>query len=190
MHGTSRPAETPIERPWQHPRHIIRGLLACTVTVTTVVAAQGPQLASGDRVRVTATHLGLDRVDGVLESIDGDTVLIATDTTLRMHRAAIDRIERHDGRKAYPVRAAGVGFLIGAGAGIVFGAALAQCPPAGCDTSPAVQGAVAGLAFGLAGAAIGGITGAVAKVDRWKTVPPDALRAGTGGAGAGTDVIR
>jgi len=56
-------------------------------------------------------------------------------------------------------------------AGALLGPQFSECPSYGCDTSPAVQGAVGGVVFGVAGGLVGGLLGAFVKSDQWEEVP-------------------
>ncbi len=140
------------------------------VSVSAAVA-QSPALTPGQRVRLSAPSLGLERRPVVVEGRRGDALLVTADSAMSIPVTSLTRLEVYQGRHGHFWKGAGIGFLAGAVAGALLGPLLAECPSYGCDTSPAVQGAVGGVVFGVAGGLVGGLLGAFAKSDTWKEVP-------------------
>ena len=144
---------------------VVMGVSASTV------AAQSLALTPGQRVRLTAPSLGIERQPAVVEERRGDALVVAADSAMSIPVTSLTRLEVYQGRHGHFWKGAGIGFLAGAVAGALLGPLLAECPSYGCDTSPAVQGAVGGVVFGVAGGVVGGVLGAFARSDRWEEVP-------------------
>ena len=133
-----------------------------------------PAVEPGQRVRVTAPNLGINKHTGVLAAVDSDTLLV---DTLRVALASVTWLEVSRGQKSAIGKGAGIGFLVGAGlgagVGFAFGKALEDIDA--CDCHPAMM-VVGGLGVGALGALIGAGVGAATKSERWEEVPLDQLR--------------
>jgi hypothetical protein len=135
--------------------------------------AQAPPLEPGQRVRVTAPDLGVNRQSAVLETLRGDMLVVVEDSTIRIPVASVTRIDVHRGRHGHPWRGAGIGFLAGAATGAVAGAILCQDGCIEWDTGAVV--ALGAAVFSASGAVVGGVVGAFIKTDKWEEVPLDRL---------------
>lgn len=152
-------------------------VFAMTIAVSaSTAAAQSPVITQGQRVRLSAPSLGLERQPAVVEEYRGDALLVIADSALSIPVTSLTRLEVYRGRHGHFWKGAGIGFLAGAVAGALLGPSLSECPSYGCDTSPALQRAVGGVAFGLAGGLVGGLVGGLAKTDRWVELPLDQVR--------------
>jgi hypothetical protein len=90
---------------------------------------------------------------------------------LRIPLDSVTRLEVSRGRHRQTARGAGVGFLVGAAAGLIVGPISMECPEYGCDTSPAVAAALGGIVFGGLGALVGLGVGAATTSETWQEVP-------------------
>ncbi len=156
-------------------RHITLLVVVLAVTPLTTVRAQDSlRVTVGDRVRVTAPTLDIDKYDGTLQVLAGDTLTI---DSLRVAIMSVTRLDVHRGRKSN----VGKGVLYGGiPAGLVFGGlvgvrcAFFESDYPSCNFA---GGFAVGFAVGFAGGAlIGAFIGAVNKSDRWESVPLDQLR--------------
>ena len=135
---------------------------------STEIAAQEP-LASGSRVRVTAPECALSGQTATFRALRADTLVLET---TKCPIASVTRLDVSIGRKSNAV----VGFLVGAGLGLV--GSLAVCNFT--DTCQVfydndVRGDVVTVS-GLMGGALGGFVGYLIKTDRWEEVPLERLR--------------
>jgi len=134
-------------------------------------AQKAPDLASGNRVRVTtATPAATVRI-GTVQAFDGDTLTLrSAGSSIEIPRSVITRIERSEGRKPNLIAAA-IGLVIGATAG---GAV-------GCSANRDDYGVFCGGqsdATVAVGTAIGAATGAVLggflfRQERWRELKLD-----------------
>ena len=137
----------------------------------------------GDRVRVTAPSLDLDKDVGTVAALVADTFVVELEDqadALDVPLSEVTRLEVHQGHKSR----AGTGALIGAGAGAATGVTVAlvdcagdECHLDGSDVTGAVV-LVLGAGGALAGAGLGALIGAAIKTDRWELVPLDRIRVG------------
>ena len=136
----------------------------------TEIAAQEPLvLEPGVLVRVTALDCGLRGRAATFRGFRADTLILGT---TECPLASVTRLDVSRGQKSHVF----VGFLVGAGAGLV--GSLAVCNFT--DTCQVfsdndVRGDVVTVS-GLMGGALGGITGYLVKSDRWEEVPLERLR--------------
>lgn len=135
-------------------------------------------LRPGQRIRITASSLGVERQAATLVTQEEGVLVVTADTTLRVPRIALERVDVFAGRRSHPWRGAGVGFLAGA----VTGFALWLVAVEGCyegvpeSACAAVYGGFfGGLSGALIGAAIGGF---LVHTDRWERVPLDRVWVG------------
>ena len=131
-----------------------------------------PPLQRGQRVRVTAPTLGINKLPAVLQSLSGDTLVVHADTTVVCALSETTRLDVYAGRKSRLWLGAGIGLLAGATAGAITWTSIGDCGFIE-DTECRVYGA---LLFGGIGAVAGGVTGLLIKTDRWKEVPLDRVR--------------
>ena len=145
---------------------LVRALVAIQ-SITTVAAAQGPDLVVGTRVRVTTTT-SVTRT-GAYRGLDQSALALQVDTaTQRIPRETIAKLEQSMGRK--PNVATGIlGAILGAGVGGALGC-LANKDDYGVycggqDDTKVIVGAALG---GLAGGAVGAL---LFKKEGWREVP-------------------
>lgn len=143
--------------------------LAMTVPAS-ARAQQEPGVRPGDRVRLTAPALGLDRFEGTLAALEAEprTLTVeAEDTTVTV---PIDALTRLDVSRGKASRAAGL--LAGAAAGALLGAVIGSslgeedCPPE--SFAPCADKGDTALIGGVLGGAVGaGIGYRVTGGTRW-----------------------
>ena len=138
---------------------------------------QGPPLAPGTRVRVTAAPLGAGpRVARVLGQ-RGDTLAVrpeGTPDSVALSIGQIARLEVSGGAHTRVLKGIGVGVLTGAALGAVAGASSAPACGgigfySGC-TSRSGDAILGGIGGGVLGAAVGGVVGAVWRAEHWDRV--------------------
>ena len=135
------------------------------------LASLEAQLQPGQRVRITAPHLGISKHSGTLVAVDGDTLTL---DTLQVALMNVTRLDVYMGRKGH----ADTGTLVGA---LVVGVPLAILLAVACEDVSGFCNVAGGVAAGLlvggaVGALVGATVGALIKTDRWEEVPLDALR--------------
>ena len=139
----------------------------------------------GDRVRVTAPDLGINRYMGRVSAVDDDTLTV---DTLHLAFASVTGLDVFRGRKSFGAgKGAGLGFLIGAGGGAVIGALFGLSPNAQCafensGPCPGFLAAFGAVLGGVTGTLVGVVSGALIKTDRWVSFGPQ--RDGRFGFGA------
>ena len=162
-----------------HRSTIALTLLALTVATNTTLRAQSAPAAVGERVRITtpAQH-GQYRYVGSVVGVQGDSLLLQTSGVASPSPVAfgdIRTLEVSLGSHGNVRRGLLYGSVIGAGVGVVLGAATYEKPDcAGATwfcgdaaphrTATAVAGGVVGA---LAGVVVGGIWGAAHPSERW-----------------------
>jgi len=157
------------------------------------VAAQGVQLQSGDRIRITAPPSALkNRIARVL-SVRNDSLLlqVAPAETLTVALAGVTQLDVSTGRRRHTLWGAGIGALGGVASGALIGFASGDDPPGFLAMTASEKAAFAGASLGVAGLAIGAVVGALKVSDRWTSVPLGvgqaipSLQVGRGGARLG-----
>jgi len=161
----------------------MRRLAVLSLLLPTLAVAQPPQLAPGQRVRVTAPELGLARWHATLAAVDDGELVLVTDTSRRVPLASVTRLEAYAGRRSHWLLGAGIGFLVGGGATY-----LVLNTPSGstalCDQSANQDAISSGECLGLmaggalAGAGLGALVGMFFKSDKWADVPREGWRLG------------
>jgi hypothetical protein len=161
-----------------------RILSAAALMVPGIVGAQAPSpewpIAPGSRVRLVSPVLGDQRQTGIVASSTTDTLVFraaARDATpIAIATPNIARIEVASGTHSRKAKGALVGFLVGAGAGALLGAATYKKPKpcvGWCfypfEDSRGVDAAIAGFLGGTVGAITGAIIGA-RPTDSWVPV--------------------
>jgi len=143
-------------------------------------------------VRITAPELGVEKQSATFDALEGSTLVVTADTTMRYPLASVTRLEMFAGKRSHPWRGAGIGFL----AGWAVGFAAWHAAGAGCYEGTSQSACAAVLGGGL-GAVTGALLGALAgglifKTDMWDQVPLDRLRVnflpGRSGLGLGISV--
>ncbi len=149
-------------------RHITLLVVVVAVTPLSNIRAQDSlPVTVGDRVRVTAPDIDLNRYDGTIRVIGRNALTV---DTLPIALESVTRLDIHRGRKSK----SGTGALIGAGIGLVFFAyRVSVCSSFICDGG-AIMAAFPIVVGG--GAGIGALVGWLIKSDRWEEVPLDQLR--------------
>jgi len=107
---------------------------------------------------------------GTLVALDADSLVIRGSVDARrLSLASVEHVDLSRGRKSHARLGAGIGLLVGAGAG-----ALASCDNENnqSDLVP-IQCIAMGAA---AGALLGAVTGALVRTERWEQIPLDRLR--------------
>jgi hypothetical protein len=136
----------------------------------TEAIAQEKLLQPGQRARVTAPMLDMDRHEETFQQLRGDTLVF---TSTRCPLSDVTRLEEYRGRTSWGWWKGGlIGLAVGTGAGLAVGAS------GGCasdDLSCEVEGARVGAGAGLL---VGILAGLSIKTDRWEDVPLDRLRVG------------
>ncbi len=183
-HPALAPKLPPRTRPHREQRHLL-ALLLIPLSFTSLTAQD--TLTAGDKVRVTTEE---ERVVGYWVSLDDNQLTLNTearDSSLVLPLASLTKLEVSKGLKSRTLKGAGIGFLVGAAAGLAFGAIA--CAIAGDCEDDTVYVA---LIFGAIGAPLGAGTGAVIgsfiKVDSWETVPLDRIRVSLRPRGGGLEV--
>ncbi len=130
-------------------------------------------IAVGDRVRVTAPTLDIDKYDGTLQALAGDTLTI---NSLRVALIWVTGLDIHRGTKSNAGKGAAIGLLVGAGiavaAGIWFSEAFNGSTQGVCETGC--------ISWAVTLALLGAGIGAAIRTDRWEEVPLDQLRVSLG----------
>lgn len=117
------------------------------------------------RVRVTATAPALSRATGVARSVDASGFILVRDgpaNRIPLRYADIEVLEQSQGRRRG--KAAYKGFWIGLVGGVALGYAA-------CTTAPSNDPCFGPAGFGLSGALLGPVVGAVFAPERWRVVP-------------------
>ena len=147
-------------------------------------------LAPNTRIRFTVAPDSAAVVARVVAQ-HGDSIWVRperTGDTLSLRASSLARLDVSRGKETHARHAAGVGFLIGAVSGGIFGYATGEdCHPTDWICFPRGETATAGaLMFGLLGAGAGAIVGWVMPVERWNHIlPPAAGRFTIGPDGRG-----
>ena len=156
-------------------RSILFVLICIFGGAATEIAAQ-ELLASGSRVRVTASDCALSGQAATFRALRADTLFLET---TQCPLASVTRLDVSIGRKRHALLGAGIGFAAGAlvavvacnGGECVIGEGDDDC----CDED--LTGVFA-FFLGLAGGGVGAITGYFIKTDLWEEIPLERLRLG------------
>lgn len=138
-----------------------------------LAAQESLTLAPGARVRVSIRQQG--RQTGSLVALKADTLIVKAEKRTAPSAillSSITKLEFSKGHKRSAGKGAGLGFLIGAGVGVIAGTIAAQSY-SGYDTETDwywyQTAPVFGGGCGILGALVGGFVGADA--ERWEPVP-------------------
>lgn len=152
------------------------------------VAQANPSVLPGQRVRVSAAALHIDRAVGRVTGIRRDTLFIDADTGLAIPLALVSRLDVSRGRSTVPMT---VGAVLGVATGAAIGLSISgtECLRSSDFFNPCDEWQELGPA--LFGAAIGGLLGtalgSTLRPERWGEVSLRGLfatirwRAGPGG---------
>ena len=160
----------------RHGAVVSLALALAVAPLDAVMAQDALTVQVGTRVRVTAPELDLERYDGILDAVRGDTLTVGT---VHVPLTSVTRLDVHRGRAGNWRKSAKIGALVGLPAGLALGVVVLKSflrfgDGSECDGDPCwllvPSGAVAG---GLAGALVGGAVGAL--TDRWEEVPLERL---------------
>jgi hypothetical protein len=161
--------------------------VSCFAVAVPARAQDAPALAPGARVRITVPSRNLEKQIGTMHAIAGDALVVellgssgdlaTPGVAAHIPLDSVTRLDVSAGRHRQTWRGAGIGFLVGAGAGLVVGPLSMECPSYGCDTSPGVAAAFGGIVLGGLGAVVGLVAGAATTSEKWEEVPVSALRA-------------
>ncbi len=163
-------------------------LLLIPLSFTSLTAQD--TLTAGDKVRVTTEE---ERVVGYWVSVGDNQLTLnseARDSSLVLPLASLTKLEVSLGQMSSTLVGAGIGFLVGAAAGLATAAIV--CAIAGdCDPDDPYYDLVYAF-FGVLGVGVGTLTGAIIgstiKVDRWMDVPLDRIRVSLTPRGGGLEV--
>jgi len=174
---TAAPPQTGTRpRPPLSNTHMRTATLLVVLLLALNVDVVGQQsLQRGQRVRITAPTLGLNRHIAIFRTLDADTLVVDNDNTVRYPLSSLARLETSIGRRSHPWRGAWIGLLSGVGLGFL----VWQVGDLGCYEGASTTNCAVVLGGGLGGA-IGAVSGVIVgsfiKTDRWATVPLDHLR--------------
>lgn len=147
-----------------------------------LLAQQNPPVAPGDRVRVSAPSIGIERLVATVLVLKPDTVVVRNREPLALPIASLTKLDVSRDRKSRARFGMIIGFWVGAAAGAVIAGSLENTEDSEFpDVNPdETVGALLGGALlgGLAGAGLGALVGSTIKTDRWEPVPIDRLRVG------------
>jgi hypothetical protein len=147
------------------------------------LTAESLGIVPGARARLIVSDYGEDLQTGTVTAVRGDTIVFRRDQagdSLAIGFVHVGRLDIGRGRHARPFTGLGLGFLVGAAAGAIAGAATYQKPACTNDSfcldfgvgANVAGGAVLG---GAGGALVGLIAGAFIHAERWRTVSLNGL---------------
>jgi len=134
------------------------------------VLAQEP--VPGQRIRVTAPQVPLDRQEGRMLRLSPDTLALSFETReWAVPRPLITRLEVSRGRKGHVL----IGLLTGAAVGTIAGLiAIEGGSSSSCSGSGDVYGQICGGVLAgsiVVGTGLGALVGALIRTERWAEVP-------------------
>ncbi len=155
------------------------GLVLLTLSLQSApLCAQQLPLRVGDKVRVSAPRCGFEGSTTVIEAQRNDSLVFESASCPLSN---IISLELHQGKRRQWLLGAGVGLLVGAGAG----AALFSSS-GGVESCTGACWAVVGGIYGAGpGMLLGAGIGALISTDRWKDVPINGLSVGLSPQSAG-----
>lgn len=169
-------------------RHLLLGTLLIS-TAATNVAGQAEYLQPGQRVRVTAPAVELNKVEATIVWLHGDTAVVrheqfhvdahgnrTTESVVTsVSLARLSKLEVRVGERSNIDKGIRTGVLIGAGLGLALGVASAASDDSGyvCSGGGCVlQGTLGGALWGLL---IGAAVGAFTHRDEWLEIRSSSL---------------
>jgi len=145
--------------------------LALAVVPPKCVTAQDTlPVKVGERVRITTA---LNKHTGVLSAMNADTLAM---DGWRVALGSVTRLEVSRRRKSNVRRGALIGFLAGAGVGVIAGFAGGDDPPGFISFTAEEKAALGAFGLGAGGGLVGLIAGALIKTDQWEELSLDRLR--------------
>jgi hypothetical protein len=158
----------------------IPALAVLLVLSTASLSAQTvTAIDSGTRVRVNARPAAMRSVVGRVQWLRGDSMAIradGADTNTVIPTVRVDRLQVSQGQRRQALSGLGRGVMYGGGAGALLGLLIAPEKDSFIVFTRGEQALLLGTVFGLAGGAIGLVTGSLQKAEGWKTVPRPAGR--------------
>ncbi len=130
-----------------------------------IAAQDRPPIEAGSTVRVTSATKGLVAQVALVREVRGDTlVLESTDSAgaWTLAQREINQLDIRTGHRSRALLGVKVGFVIGAGSGLLIGLGTCQ---AGFSKSTCVSTAAA--VSSLLGLVVGGVAGALTHTDTW-----------------------
>jgi hypothetical protein len=155
-------------------RHAILALPLATILAIPLLAQDVPELTEGQRVRIKAPGVVVNRLQAILLAREGDTLLLRAlplrreATLVRVPLSAIERLEVGDARS----RGAGAlrGLWIGGLTGILLGGTTGLLQGENGELDRAGNAAFGAALLGTAGMVIGTLFGAISPGHRWTSV--------------------
>jgi hypothetical protein len=155
-------------------RHTLLVVVLAVTPCSTVLAQDSPPVTVGDRVRVTAPTLDIDKYDGTLQAWSDDGVTV---DTLQVALAQLTRLDVYRGQKGHALTGALVGAVVLGAIAVPVGVQFCKDTNQGDTCYGAEQYVLPVVAIGvLGGALIGALIGSLVKSDRWEEIPLDQLR--------------
>ena len=157
------------------PRRYVVAAMVVPALMSGAAPAVAQHLEPGQRIRVTAPGLSLDRQAGTLRWLDRDSLVLETDLRrLALPPQEVSHIDRSRGRKGHALLGLGIGAVVGLGTGFL----LFQPGSTGCTGSGDYEENCMLYRAGalLGGAAVGALTGALIRTERWEAMPLDGTR--------------
>ena len=158
----------------------MRSIAWCLAALVTVpwatLGAQGlASLPAGARVRVTAPiALTPPRQVGTMLTMRGDSFVFRAEhdpDSVALALDAVTLLERSRGRHGHTWKGATIGFLVGAGAGVIAGLVSGDDPADEFIRWNAAQKAgIFGLVLGVGGGLVGAAIGATHRTEQWERV--------------------
>lgn len=145
-----------------------------TLVALALLLAAGPasaqQLQPGQRIRVTAPELKLERAVGELRWVDRDSLVLDTPAAhLALPTGLVQQVEVSRGRKGHTLLGTAIGAGVGLAAGfLLFAPGSSECTGSG-DYEEYCMWYRAGAMVG--GAVVGALTGTLIRSERWEPIP-------------------
>ena len=145
-----------------------------------LLAQHRPAIVPGDRVRVSAPGIGVERLVATVLTAKPDTIVVQSREPLALPIASVTRLELSRDRKSRARLGMAIGFWSGAIAGGVIAASLEDAEDNFImDSNPSdAGGALLGSALlgGIAGTGLGALIGSIFRVDQWAAMPLHRIR--------------
>lgn len=166
-------------------------LLAILLASPLAAQSQSSSVGAGDRLRVRVGNRTI--IEGALMN-EHAPLHIRTDTGLVViEPETIRGLYRYEGRRSRAesmLRGAGLGLLIGGGAGFVLGYADGDDPPGWFSWTAEEKAAIGAAMMGTSGLVVGGIVGLAWPTEVWQRLDPTSIRlAPVTGRRGGTGVV-
>jgi len=137
------------------------------------ITQEQPLPEPGQRVRVTAPDLGINRQAATFSSLDGGVLIVTADSTMQRPLADVSRLDVYAGRKSNTLLGGTIGAVVlGLTTTVIVSGVCSET--GGCSAGTEVIAGALGFAGGaLVGAGIGAF---IWTSDEWEEVPLDRLR--------------